>query len=148
MPKAPTEETLPLPGTVLDGSWRSPLVCEFVREARLEHEPIRFSIVPAHVDDLRNSAVTIDTGDVHDHVNREGDRFASASMREADIRRQDAMRKARECLLSRVRMNCAHAPKMARVEGLKKVERFGAAYLANENAVRSMPECCAQQIGN
>src|SRR5262245_4570732 len=100
MPRAPTEETLPSPGTVLDGSWRSPLVCELVREARLEHEPIRFSIVPAHVHDLCNSAMAIDTGDVHDHVDRERDGFADTSMREGDIRRQDAMCKAREGLLS------------------------------------------------
>ena len=114
-----------------------------MNEARLKHEPIRFSIAPAHVHDLGNSAVAIDASDVHDHVNRERDRLAGISMREADIRRQDAMRKARECLLSRVRMDCAHAPKMAGVEGLKKVERFSAAYLANENTVWSMPECRA-----
>jgi hypothetical protein len=148
MPKARPEQTLPSPGTGLDGSWRSPLISELVREARLEHEAIRFSIVPAHVHDLCNSAVAIDASDVHDHVNRERDRLAGTSMREADIRRQDAMRKARECLLGRVCVDCAHAPKMAGVEGLKKVERFGAAYLANENPVRSMPECRAQQIGN
>ena len=119
-----------------------------MNEARLKHEPISFSIVPAHVHDLCNSAVAIDASDVHDHVNRERDRLAGTSMREADIRRQDAMRKARECLLGRVCVDCAHAPKMAGVEGLKKVECFSAAYLANENTVWSMPECRAQQIGN
>ena len=119
MPKAPPEKTLPSPGTVLDGSWRSPLVCELVREARLEHEPIRFSIVPAHVDDLRNSAVAIDTGNVHDHVNRERDCFASTSMREADIRRQDAMRKAREGLFGGVRVDCAQRALVAGVQCLQ-----------------------------
>jgi hypothetical protein len=119
-----------------------------VNEARLKHEPISVSIVPAHVHDLGNSAVAIDASDVHDHVNRERDRLAGTSMREADIRRQDAMRKARECLLGRVCMDCAHAPKMAGVESLKKVECFSPAYLANENTVWSMPECRAQQIRN
>ena len=119
-----------------------------MNEARLKHEPISVSIVPAHVHDLGNSAVAIDASDVHDHVNRERDRLAGTSMREADIRRQDAMRKARECLLGRVCVVCAHAPKMAGVESLKKVECFSAAYLANENTVWSMPECRPQQIGN
>jgi hypothetical protein len=119
-----------------------------VCEARLEHKPIRFSIVPSHVHDLCNSAVPIDASDVHNHVNRECDRLASTSMWEADIRGQDTMGKARECLLGRVRVDGAHAPKVARVKSLKKVECFCAAYLANENAVRSMPECGAQQIGN
>ena len=117
-------------------------------EARLEQEPISVSIVPAHAHDLGDSAVAIDASDVHDHVNRERDRFASASMREADIRGQDAMREARECLLGRVRMDCAHAPEMARVEGLKKIECLRPADLADENAVGPMPKGGAQQVRN
>ena len=67
-------------------------------------------------------------------------------MRQTDIGRQNAMCQARECLLRRVRVNGAQAAEMARVQRLQQIESFGAADLADENAIRPVPQCRAKQI--
>ena len=69
-------------------------------------------------------------------------------MRKADVRRQHAVRQTSECLLGGVRVNRAQAPEMAGVQRLEKVERFGAAHLAHENAIRAVTQRGAQQVGN
>ena len=79
----------------------------------------------------------VDARDVHDQVDGEGDRLARAAMRQADIRRQHAVREARQRLLGGVRVNRAQAAEMAGVERLQQVERFCAAHLADEDAIRA-----------
>jgi hypothetical protein len=76
---------------------------------------------------------------MHDEVDRQRDGFASASVREADVRRQHAMCQPRERLLGVVRVNRRKASEMACIEGLQQVKRFRTADLANEDAVGTMP---------
>jgi hypothetical protein len=45
-------------------------------------------------------------------------------------------------------MDGAQAAKMARVQRLQQIEGLGAADLTDEDAIRPVPQCCAQEIGN
>ena len=65
-----------------------------------------------------------------------------------DIRRQHAVREARERLLGGVRVNRAQAAEVACVERLQEVERFCPTHLSNEDAIRAMAERRAEQVGN
>ena len=105
-------------------------------------------VVPAHIDDLCHLAEPIDTRDVSDDVNGERDSLADAAMRKADVRGQHAVRQASERLLGGVRVNRAQAPEMTGVQRLEEVERFGAAHLAHQDAIRAVTQRGAQEVGD
>ena len=65
-----------------------------------------------------------------------------------DVRRQHAVRQARERLLGGVRVNRAQAAEMAGVQRLQQVERLGAAHLADQDAIGPMTERGAEQVGD
>ena len=83
---------------------------------------------------------------MHDEVNSERDRFARASVREADVRGQDTVCQPRERLLGVVRVDRREASEMACVESLQQVKSFGPAHLAHEDPVGTMPQGRANKV--
>src|ERR1043165_1975698 len=81
-------------------------------------------------------------------MNRECDRFASAPMRQPHVRGEDTVRESGERLLRAVRVDRRQASEVPRVECLQKIERFRAANLTNDDAIRTMAECRPHQIGD
>src|ERR1700752_516804 len=79
-------------------------------------------------------------------MNGQRDGLARAEMRQTDVCSQDTMRKPRQRLLGVVRVNCSHAPEMARVQRLQEVERLRTADLPNEDPVGAMAERRADEI--
>ena len=81
-----------------------------------------------------------DARDVDDEMNRERNRLTGAPVRKTNIGRQDTVRQARERLLRGVRVDGAQAAEMAGVERLQQIERFGAAHLADQDAIRPVTQ--------
>src|SRR5581483_11041708 len=115
---------------------------------RLEDEPIGRSIEAPNGQELRHAAASVDACNVHDQVDRQSDGFADASVRQSDVRREDAMRHSRQCLVGGVCVDRAQASKVTGIEGLQEVECLSPAYLADDDAIGPVPECCAEQVGD
>ena len=113
---------------------------------RLKGERVRPRVVAADPNELRDHASAALASDVRHQVDREGDRLARAGVRQSDVGGQDAVREARQGLLSRVRMDGAHTAEMSGVERLQQVKGFRAAYLAHEDAVGPMAQRRAEQV--
>ena len=78
--------------------------------------------------------------DVDDQVDGQGDRFASAVVREPDVGRQNAVRQSRQRLLGGVRVDGAERALVAGVERLQQVERLCAAHFANQDPIGPVPQ--------
>ena len=81
-------------------------------------------------------------------MNRQRDGLPRAPMRQADVRGQHAVREPRQRLLGGVRVDRRQAAEMAGVERLQQVERFRTAHLADEDAIGTMAERRAHQVGD
>ena len=112
----------------------------------LEEKAITLGVVSAHIHDLGHTAKPINSRDMCHDMNGQRDGLANAAMRQTYVRGKNAVREARERLLSRVRVNRAQATEMTGVQGLEEVECFGAAHFANENAIRAMTQRRTQEI--
>ena len=69
-------------------------------------------------------------------------------IRQLDAALHDARREPRQRLLRRVRVNRRQRARVAGVQRLQQVERFPAAHLADDDAVRSMPQRRPEQVAN
>src|SRR5262245_62156762 len=69
-------------------------------------------------------------------------------MRKPHICSEHTVRQAGERLLGGIRVNGAQAAEMTGVERLQKIEGFRPANLANQNAIRSVPQGRAEQISD
>src|SRR5262245_26108522 len=81
-------------------------------------------------------------------MNRERYRFASAPMRQTDVRSQHTVRESGEGLLGAVGVDRRQTSEVTRVEGLEKIERFRAANLTNDDPIRTMAQCRSHQISD
>src|SRR3954447_15434687 len=115
---------------------------------RLEDEAVGWSIEASNGQKLVNAAPAVDACNVNDHVDGQGDGFAYASMRQPDVRGQHAMREPRQGLVGGIRMDRTEASEVTGVEGLQEVEGFGAAHLADDDAIGAVPQGCAEQVGD
>src|SRR5919206_2665162 len=79
-------------------------------------------------------------------MDRERYRFASAPMRQTDVRSQHAVRESGEGLLGAVGVDRRQASEVPRVECLEKVERLRAANLTNDDPIRTMAQCRSHQV--
>ncbi len=114
----------------------------------IHDEPVIAVVVVADSEKLGDTPVAAITCDVHHMVNRQRNRFPRAAVRQADVGGQHAVPEPRQRLLRCVGVNGAETAKMPRVQRLQQIERLSAADFADQNAVRTMPQCGAQQIGN
>src|SRR6476646_2942640 len=78
----------------------------------------------------------------------QSDGFADASMRQSDVRREDAVRQSRQRLVGGVCVDRAQASEVTGIEGLQQVECLSPAYLADDDAIGPVPEGCAEQVGD
>jgi len=104
----------------------------------LEHrqgERVGLRRIAANGDELSHPPSASIASDMHDEVNRQGDRLSDAGVREADVRRGNATGEPCERLFGRVRVQSAQAAKVASVRRLEEIERFRAAHLADEDSV-------------
>src|SRR5262245_43654001 len=69
-------------------------------------------------------------------------------MRKPHIRSANTVRQAGERLLGRIRVNGAQAAEMPGVECLQKVEGFRPANLADEDAIRPVPQGRPEQVSD
>src|SRR5690349_19215694 len=116
------------------------------QKPRFKQEPIGLNVVPAHSRDLCDVAMSSNAPDVHDEVNRKSDGFADTPMWQPDVRCQYAVGQACQGLFCGVRVDRAETAEMSGVQRLQQVERFGAAHLADEDAIRPMPQGCTKQV--
>jgi hypothetical protein len=117
-----------------------------IQKPRIKQEPIGLTVVPAYCCDLCDVAVSSNSPDMHDEMDRKSNGFANAPVRQSNVRCQYAMGKAREGLFCGVRVNRAETAEVSGVQSLQQVERFGAAHLANEDAIRPMPKGRTKQV--
>src|SRR5690349_8695282 len=83
-----------------------------------------------------------------DEVNRQGDCFPGASVREADICRQDTVRQPRQRLIGVVRVDRRQTSEVPGVERLEQIERFRSAYLTYQDAVGPVPQRRSNEVGD
>ena len=91
-----------------------------------------------NVDELSHDALPVETGDVHNEMDRQRNGFARAPMRQSHIRQKDAVREPRQRLLCGVRVYRTQTAQVASVQCLQQIECFGTTYLTDQNAIRSM----------
>src|SRR5262245_39190415 len=116
------------------------------QKPRFKQEPIGLNVVPAHSSDLCDAAVSSNAPDVHDEVNRKTVCFGYTRMRTPDVRCQYAVGQACQGLFCGVRVDRAETAEVSGVQRLQQVERFGAAYFADEDAIRPMPQGRTKQV--
>jgi hypothetical protein len=85
------------------------------QKPRFKQEPIGLNVVPSHSRDLCDVAVSSNTPDVHDEVNRKSDGFADTPMRQPDVRCQYAVGQACQGLFCGV---CVDRAETAEVSGV------------------------------
>src|SRR5262249_35098961 len=79
-------------------------------------------------------------------MNRERYRFASAPMRQTDVRSEHTVRESGKGLLGAVGVDRREASEVTSVECLEKVERLRTANLTNDDPIRTMAQCCSHQV--
>src|SRR6185295_1354269 len=78
----------------------------------------------------------------------QGDSLADASVRQSDVRREDAVRQSRQRLVGGVCVDRAQASEVTGIEGLQQVECLSPADLADDDAIGPVPEGCTKQVGD
>src|SRR4051812_48751223 len=111
-------------------------------------ETVGRGVEAGDANDFGHATAGIRTRDVDNHVDREGDRLADAVVWQAHVRGQDAVCQPRQRLLRRVCVNGAETPEVPRVQRLQQIEGLTAAHFANDDAVGSMSEGRANEIGD
>src|SRR5579859_3411667 len=101
----------------------------------------------ADVGDLDHAphAVTLAL-DLHDQIYRPDDLGQDRARRQYHVPHLHHVLDPRQGVPRGVRMNRGHAPVMPGVHRLQHVERFGTADLAQDDAIRSHPQCVANQV--
>src|SRR5437016_10161763 len=92
--------------------------------------------------------MVVHTRDVHHDMKRQRNGFADASVWQADIGGEHAVREPCEGLFGRVRVNGAQTSKVTCVQRLKQVEGLRASHLAHQNSIRPMAKRRAHQVGD
>ena len=66
-----------------------------IERPRFKQEPIGLNVIPAHRCDLGDAAVSSNSPDMHDEMDRKSDGFANASVRQSNVRCEYAVGEAR-----------------------------------------------------